>query len=678
MTQVQIAPYGSWKSPITADLIVAGTIGLGQIVLDNNDVYWIEGRPSEAGRSVIVQRTPDGKTTDITPSPFNVRTRIHEYGGGAFTVKDGIVYFSNFADQRIYKGAGTAGAKVSTPPLGEFQPLTPEGARRYADAVVDLKRNRLICVCEDHSDPTREPVNTLVSINLKDGEDIQILASGSDFYASPRLSPDHSQLAWISWNHPNMPWDGTELWVAQIDQNGTLTQAEWIAGGVEESIFQPEWSPDGVLYFVSDRTNWWNLYRWLPPSSPEVRGGARVEEVSLTPPLTRGTGGVEPLYPMEAEFGLPQWVFGMSTYGFESATRIICTYTQNGLWHLASLNLETKQLEVIETPYTDISGLQVANGRAVFLAGSAIEPTAIVQMDLATRQMEVLRRSSELKIDTAYLSTPQSIAFPTENNLIAYAFFYPPQNQDYTAQTGVKPPLLVKSHGGPTASASSTFNLKIQYWTSRGFAFLDVNYGGSTGYGREYRQRLNNQWGIVDVDDCANGAKYLGEGGLVDNERLAITGGSAGGYTTLCALTFRNVFKAGASYYGVSDLEALATDTHKFESRYLDGLIGAYPERKDLYEMRSPIHFTDQLACPVIFFQGLEDKIVPPNQAEMMVKALKAKGLPVSYVAFEGEQHGFRRAENIKRALDAEFYFYSRVFGYEPADAMEPVEIHNI
>lgn len=662
MTHTQIAPYGSWKSPITADLIVAGTVGLGQIALDGDHVYWLEGRPSEAGRSVIVRHTQDGNITDVTPLPFNVRTRVHEYGGGAFTVQDGTIYFTNFADQRLYK-IETAG--TGELPLQEPQPLTPEGVRRYADAVIDRQQNRLICVCEDYSDPTREPLNTIVSINLDNGEDIQILASGSDFYASPRLSPDNSQLAWISWNHPNMPWDGTQLMLAQIDQNGTLSKAECIAGGVEESIFQPEWSPDGVLHFVSDRTNWWNLYRWLPLEIADLKNRGSV-------------GGVEPLYPMEAEFGLPQWVFGMSTYGFESANRIICTYTENGLWYLASLDLERKQLEVFETPYTDISSLQVANNRAVFLAGSAIEPTAIVQMDLATKQIEVLRLSSELQIDPRYLSTPQTIAFPTENNLTAYAFFYPPQNKDYTAQAGEKPPLLVKSHGGPTASASSTFNLKIQYWTSRGFAFLDVNYGGSTGYGREYRQRLNKQWGIVDVDDCANGAKYLAEGGLVDGERLAIAGGSAGGYTTLCALTFRDVFKAGASHYGVSDLEALATDTHKFESRYLDNLIGAYPEQKDLYEKRSPIHFTDQLSCPVIFFQGLEDKIVPPNQAEIMVEALKAKGLPVAYVAFEGEQHGFRRAENIKRALDGEFYFYSRVFGYELADTVEPVEINNL
>lgn len=650
MTPTQTAPYGSWKSPITADLIVAGTIGLGQIALDGENVYWTEGRPGEGGRNVIVRWTADGKIADMTPSPFNVRTRVHEYGGGTFTVSNGTVYFSNFADQRLYRQT----------PDSEPQPLTPEANQRYADAVIDPQRRRIICVCEDHSLEGREPANTLVSINVENGEDVLVLASGSDFYSSPRLSPDNSQLAWLSWNHPNMPWDGTQLWVASIKEDGSVSEPQLVAGGVEESIFQPEWSPDGVLYFVSDRTGWWNFYRWQP---------------------SLGKGGVwmvESLCEMEAEFGLPLWVFGMSTYAFESANRIICTYTQEGIWYLASLDTQTKQLEVIETPYTEISSLHAASGRAAFIAGSATEPTAIVQMDLATRQIEVLRRSSELEIDTGYLSMPQAIAFPTENGLTAYAIFYPPKNKDYTAPPEEKPPLIVKSHGGPTASTSSAFNLKIQYWTSRGFAFVDVNYGGSTGYGREYRQRLKDNWGIVDVDDCVNAAKYLAEQGLVDGERLAIAGGSAGGYTTLAALTFRDVFKAGASYYGVSDLEILAKETHKFESRYLDGLIGPYPERKDLYEKRSPIHFTDQLSCPVIFFQGLEDKVVPPNQAEIMVEAIKAKGLPVAYVAYEGEQHGFRRAENIKRTLDGEFYFYSRVFGFEPADVIEPVTIANL
>jgi len=636
----QIA-YGSWKSPITSDLIVAGAIRMGSVVLDGDDTYWIEGRPAEAGRNVIVQRTSDGKLTDMIPAPFNARTRVHEYGGGAVAVKQGTVYFSNSADQRLYQQN----------PGSEPQPLTLEAKACYADGIIDSLRGHLICVREDYSDDSREPVNSLVSIVLSlesrelDVGKVQVIACGSDFYSSPCLSPDNSQLAWLSWNHPNMPWDGTQLWVADIQEDGTLGKAQLVAGGVDESIFQPQWSPTGVLYFVSDRTGWWNLYRWQPNG-----------------------GGVEPLWEMAAEFGLPQWVFGMSTYGFESENRLICTYSQDGISYLASINLQSKQLEIIETPYTSIASLQVTRGRAVFIAGSATEPNAVVQLNVGTGEITVLRKSAELEISPGYISTPQEIAFPTEEGLTAYGFFYPPQNQDYQAPTGEKPPLIVKSHGGPTGATSGTFSLKIQYWTSRGFAFLDVNYGGSTGYGREYRERLQGKWGIVDVDDCVNGAKYLVEQGLVDGERLAIAGSSAGGYTTLAALTFRDVFKAGSSHYGISDLEALVKDTHKFESRYFDGLIGVYPERKDLYEARSPIHFADQLSCPVIFFQGLEDKIVPPNQAEMMVEALKAKGLTVAYVAYEGEGHGFRRAENIKRTLDEEFYFYSQIFGFEAAE----------
>ncbi len=645
-----ISPYGSWKSPITSDLIVSGTVGLGQIAIDGDDIYWVEGRPSEAGRSVIVRRTPDGKITDVTPAPFNVRTRVHEYGGGSFAVAAGVVYFSHFADQRIYCQT------LDSQP----EPLTPAANCRYADAIVDTQKNRLICVREDNAGDG-EAVNTIVSINLDNGEDIQILTQGNDFYASPSLSPDGSQLAWISWNHPNMPWDGTELWVAEINADGSLCKKKLVAGGVDESIFQPEWSLDGVLYFVSDKSNWWNLYR-----------------TPLNPPLLRGEAGIEPLCEMAAEFGLPQWIFGMSTYAIVSESKIICTYTQQGKWQLASLDLIAKQLTTIETPYTDISSVKARGEIVVFLAGSPTESTAIVQLNLATSQREVLRLSSDLSIEPGYLSVAEPIAFPTENGLTAFGFFYTPQNQDFAAPAGEKPPLVVKSHGGPTAATSSSLSLKIQYWTSRGFAVLDVNYGGSTGYGREYRKRLQDSWGIVDVDDCANGAKYLAQKGLVDGERMAIAGGSAGGYTTLCALTFRDVFKAGASYYGVSDLEALATDTHKFESRYLDGLIGPYPERKDLYVARSPIHSAERLSCPVIFFQGLEDKVVPPNQAQMMVEILKAKGLPVAYVAYEGEQHGFRRAENIKRTLDGEFYFYSRVFKFELAESVEEVPIYNL
>ncbi len=643
MAEPHVAAYGSWKSPITSDLIVASTIGLGQIVLDGTDTYWTELRPTEAGRTVIVQQTADGQTKDMTPVPLNARSRVHEYGGGAFAVADGTIYFSNFADQRLYQQRGER----------EPQPITPEGKWRYADVAIDRDRSRLICVCEDHHLSGQEPIDSLVSLSLVSNEAPQTLVAGEDFYASPRLSPDGSQLAWLSWDHPNLPWDGTCLWVATVKPDGSLGSITQVAGGANESIFQPAWSPAGVLHFVSDRTGWWNLYRWHQ-------------------------GQVELLWDMAAEFGQPQWVFGQSTYGFESADRILCTYTQRGNWTLASLDTTTHTLKPIDLPYSAISNLQVRPGQAVFVASSPTAPSAIVQWQRHPEGLTVLRRSTELNLDPDYLSVPEAIEFSTENGLTAHAFFYPPQNQDYVAPPDELPPLLVKSHGGPTAATSSSLSLKIQYWTSRGIAVLDVNYGGSTGYGRAYCQRLQGQWGIVDVDDCANGARYLAELGRVDRDRLAIAGGSAGGYTTLCALTFRDIFKAGASYYGVSDPEALAQETHKFESRYLDGLIGPYPERRDLYQARSPIQFTDRLSCPVIFLQGLEDKIVPPNQAEAMVEALRQKGLPVAYVAFEGEQHGFRRSETIKRALDCELYFYGRVFGFDLADAIEPIQIDNL
>lgn len=649
---VQMAPYGSWKSPISSDLIVAGTIGLGGAHLDGDDVYWSELRPTEGGRSLLVRRTPDGQTQDITPAPFNVRTRVHEYGGGSYLVHQGVVYFSNFADQRLYKQ-----------PIGsDPTPITPKVSWRYADAVMDTTRNRLICVREDHTGEG-EAINAIASIPLdggdQDGRDQTVLVSGSDFFAAPRLSPDGTKLAWVSWNHPDMPWDATELWVAEVTTDGAIAQPQKIAGGAHESVIQPLWSPDGVLYFVSDRSNWWNLYRYSPQTEA-------------------GQGEIEPLYPLDAEFGMPPWVFGYINYGFESANQLICTYSQEGISYLAQINTQTGQMQAIEVPYTEIVGVQVAAGKVVFHAGSATEPAAIAQLNLATNQIEVLQRSSALAIDPGYLSIPEPITFPTTDNQVAYGFFYPPKNKDFIAAEPERPPLVVKSHGGPTAATSTAFNLKIQYWTSRGFAVLDVNYRGSTGYGRAYRDALKGEWGIADVDDCANGAKYLAESNRVDGDRLVIDGGSAGGYTTLCALTFRDVFKAGASYYGVSDLEALATDTHKFESRYLDSLIGPYPERKDLYVARSPIHSAQTLNCPVIFFQGDEDKIVPPNQAEMMVNILREKGLPVAYVLYEGEQHGFRKAENIKRTLDGEFYFYAKVFGFDIADAVEPVAIANL
>lgn len=644
MSEPRIKPYGSWKSPISSDLIVRGTVGLTEPILDGEDVYWIERRPGEGGRYVIVRRTPEGNIEDVTPHPFNARTRVHEYGGGNYTVYDGDVYFSNFDDQRLYR------MEVG----GEPEPLTPESGCRYADMIFDSRRERLIAVREDHTNTKREPINTLVSIGIETGEET-VLVSGNDFYSSPRLSRDGESLAWLTWNHPNMPWDGTELRVCALDEHGLPVEFEKIAGGEDESIFQPEWSPDDTLHFVSDRTGWWNLYRWRD-------------------------GHAEPLCEKEAEFGMPQWGFGMSTYSFLSSSRILCTYIEEGNFHLATLNMETGTLEPVEVPYSTIGRLRAdaATGQAVFLGGSPALPGSVVRLDPETGDQEILKKSGTIEVDSGYLSGPEPIEFPTENGSAAHAFFYPPKNRDHTGPEGELPPLLVMSHGGPTSMTTAALNLEIQYWTSRGIAVLDVNYGGSSGYGREYRRRLNGMWGIVDVDDCSNGARYLAERGVVDGGRLMITGGSAGGYTTLCALTFRDVFEAGASHYGVSDAEALAKETHKFESRYLDRLIGPYPERADLYQERSPIHFTERLSCPVIFFQGLEDEVVPPNQAETMVEALREKGVPVAYLPFEGEQHGFRRAENIKRALDGELYFYSHIFGFELADGIEPVEIENL
>lgn len=627
MKKQQVAPYGSWKSPITSDMIVSGTTRLEQVVLDSENIYWIEMRPAQGGRCVVVCHSQDGKIEDITPSPFNARTRVHEYGGGAFVIHEGTVYFSNFTDSRLY----------CKEPGHRPRPFTPPGKFRYADAIVDRYRDMLICVCEDHTVTGREPVNTLISIDLYGKGKIKVLVSGNDFYSSPRLSPDGSHLAWLTWNHPNMPWDGTELWVGELKSDDSLNGIKQVAGSFDESIFQPEWSPDGILHFISDRTDWWNLYCWRK-------------------------GHAEPITEMEAEFGAPQWFFGMSTYAFISSDNIICTYNTKGTWHLANLDTTTKELKPIKTNYTDISYLRAMSGKVVFVAGSPTEPTSIVQLDLQSELIDVLRRSTDKVVDAGYLSIPRAIEFPTERGLTAHAFFYPPQNQDYMAPPEERPPLVVISHGGPTSFVSNKLDLMIQYWTSRGFALLNVNYGGSTGYGRSYRERLNGQWGIVDVDDCVNGAKHMVD--EVDADRLIIRGASAGGYTTLCALTFRDTFKAGADYYGVSDLESMRKDTHKFESRYLDRLIGPYPEFRDLYQKRSPINFVDNLSCPVIFFQGLEDKVVPPDQTEKMFNALSRKGLYVSYISFGGEQHGFRRAENIKHALDAELDFYSKVFSF--------------
>ena len=642
MSEPKIAPYGSWRSPITSDLIVAENIGLSDPVLDDA-IYWLEMHPKEGGRMVLVKCTSNADRIDLTPEPFNIRTRVHEYGGGAYIVSKGTVYFSNFLDQRIYRQDH-----------GDHpRSITPEAAFRYADYCLDQDRNLLLCIREDHS-RKNNVVNALVKVKCGgDDRGGEVIISGNDFYSSPRLSPDGKRLAWLTWNHPNMPWDGTELWVCEVTPDGSMSKTECVAGGPSESIFQPEWSPDGVLYFVSDQTGWWNLYRWRD-------------------------GDIEPVYPLPAEFGEPQWVFGMSTFAFESKERMICTYRQNGGSHLISLDTRTLHPEEIVTSYMDIQSLRAFPGQVLFIGGSPTESPSAILLDLKTGKHNILRCSSGLNIDPRYVSAPQSIEFPTKGGYTAHAFYYPPCNPDFVSQKNTKPPMIVLSHGGPTAAVSNVFNIRIQYWTSRGIAAVNVNYGGSTGYGRVFRQRLNGQWGIVDVDDCIHAARYLVSRGEVDEHRLAIAGSSAGGYTTLCALTFRSVFSAGASYYGVADLETLARDTHKFESRYLDRLIGFYPEQRHLYVERSPIHYVDLLSCPLILFQGLEDEVVPPDQAEKMFEAVKSKGLPVAYVPFEGEQHGFRKAENIKRALDAELYYYSKVFGFQLADPVEPVLIENL
>jgi dipeptidyl aminopeptidase/acylaminoacyl peptidase len=639
----QTAPYGTWQSPITADLITGKRVGVVSPRIDRDDVYWIENRPAEAGRSVVVRRAADGTIADAIPSGFNARTRVHEYGGGAYTVREGVLIFANFADTRLYR------VDDGNPP----RPITPEGVLRYADAIFDPDRARLITVREDHSGDG-EAVNTIVALDPEGDESGgMILTASADFYSNPRLSPDGQRLAWLQWNHPNMPWDSSELWVAEIGEDGTLTSTERVAGGSEESIFQPEWAPDGTLYFVSDRTDWWNLYR---------RSGNSDEAVA----------------PMEAEFGLPQWVFGMATYAFLDPRTILATYTRDGSWHLATIDTQSGRLTPIENPFTEIDEPFAAGGSAVMIAGSPTMATAVVRYDLASGTFETLKRSLEVELDPGYLSIPEPVEFPTANGLTAHGFLYLPRNKDFAAPDSELPPLLVQSHGGPTGATSTALSLPNQFWTSRGFAILDVNYGGSTGYGRPYRQRLNDAWGIVDVDDHVNGARSLIECGLVDPERTAIRGWSASGYTTLATLAFRDLFRAGASHFGISDLETMTTDTHKFESRYLDGLIGPYPDRKDIYMERSPIHHLEGFTEPLILFQGSEDTVVPPDQAETMYEAMATRGLPVAMVVFAGEGHGFRRAENIQRALEGELDFYGQVFGFTPHGAIEPVTVANL
>jgi dipeptidyl aminopeptidase/acylaminoacyl peptidase/uncharacterized protein (DUF2132 family) len=640
------AAFGTWKSPFSAELIAAQTLRLGQLAVMGDDILWTEGRPHEQGRNVLVWCSPEdgGKTVDLTPQPLNVRSRVHEYGGGAFTIGPKAAFFINDADSQIWRIRGNEAPAQ----------LTHEGGKRFADMAIDALNKRLICVCEDHSDPSGEPRNSLVGVKFANGQ-VQKLVTGHDFVSSPTLSPTGRQLAWLSWNHPHMPWDGTTLWRCEVRGDGSLSEPVHVAGGDAESIFQPSWSPNGDLYFVSDRSGWWNLYR------------ARRDEVQA-------------LHPMEAEFGVPQWAFGLSTYGFDGRGRVVCSYAQSGQAHLAVLDTRVQPMtfEPLGEPFSQISELKIGADFAVFIAGQPDSPDAVVRLDLQTGEQQVLRKSSTARIDARCVSRAEHISYPTENGQVAHAYFYAPTHVGHCGLPDELPPLVVMTHGGPTGCTTAAFKWAAQYWTSRGFAVVDVNYGGSTGHGRAYRERLNGQWGVVDVDDAVNAARFLVARGDVDAQRLVIRGSSAGGYTTLCALTFREFFKAGASHYGIGDLEALARDTHKFESRYLDKLVGPYPSEQALYQARSPIHHTARLSSPMILLQGAQDKVVPPAQAQAMFEAVKAKGLPVAYLLFEGEQHGFRRPTNVRRALEAELYFYGQVLGFTPADAIEPVEICNL
>jgi len=650
MSKPTTTPYGCWTSPISAAQAATQRSGRIQAVVSGGIVYWTENRPDEGGRVALMRKQAGRPPEEATPAGFNCRTRVHEYGGGAFLANGETLFCSSFEDQRLYRIDPGLDPVAITP-----EPETPAGLR-YADGRMTPDGQWIVCVRERHP-ATGEASNEIVIIRTNRSLAPRTLVSGRDFYACPRISPDGRSLAWLEWDHPQMPWDGTELWLADLPSGISLANPRKVAGGPAESIFQPEWSPTGTLHFVSDRTGWWNLYR---------RVGGRAES----------------LLPMEAEFGSPAWSFGYSHYTFLADGRIAAMYSKDGLDYLGWMPPEGREWMPIDTGLTSFTppGLHYDpdSGRLILVGGAADRPPAVYALEIETGGMETLSSVDSDLPAPSYISRPRPITFPTTRGDLAHALFYPPQNGDHRAPAGTLPPLIVISHGGPTSSTDSEYYLPRQFWTSRGFAVVDVNYRGSTGYGRAYRELLNGTWGVFDVEDCIAAARYLVEQGEADPDRLIIRGGSAGGYTTLCALTFHNVFAAGASYYGVADLETLARDTHKFESRYLDSLIGPYPEAIELYKQRSPIHFAGQLACPIILFQGLEDRVVPPAQAEIMVEALQSKGLAHAYLAFPGEGHGFRQADNLRRALEAELYFYSRIFGLDLPDHPEPVEIKNL
>ncbi len=636
-----VAPYGSWASPLSLSALTEQAVRLSNPSVDGTVRYWIEGRPAEQGRAVLMRQQAGHPAAEALGAEFSVRTLMHEYGGLCYDVRDGVIVFSNFDDQRLYRAEGSQAPR----------PITPEPPNeksiRYACPKM-MAGGGVVCVRERHE--AGVVTNDLVVIDATGSGEISVLASGHDFYSAPVLSPDGSRLAWVQWDHPQMPWDGTELCQARFDGH-TVSSVRVVAGGTNVSVTVPLYSPEGVLHFASDQSGWWNLY-------------------------ADDDGSVVALYPASAEFAQPDWVFGNASYAFMSDGRMAAVSHHGGADHLGLLS--DGIFSEVDTEFDEIESLHPCGDALLALVGSATQPAALVEISPADGTTTTLARSRPAELDQAQISVPEPIEFPTEGGLTAHAYFYAPKNADFVGPETELPPLLVVSHGGPTSAASPVLSFEQQFWTTRGFAVVDVDYGGSTGYGRDYRNRLKGQWGIVDVDDCVNAARYLAEQGLVDGERMAIRGWSAGGFTTLAALTFRSVFSAGASHYGVADLGSLAEDTHKFEARYLDSMVGPWPEARELYEARSPIFHVDQLATPIIVLQGLDDAIVPPAQAEMMVAALEARGIPHAYVAFPGEQHGFRQAKNIQRAAETELYFYSRIFGFTPADSLEPVEIRNL
>jgi dipeptidyl aminopeptidase/acylaminoacyl peptidase len=637
----KIAPYGTWASPISAASLARGAIGVSDLRTADRRLFWLESRPDEGGRMVLMIRA-DGETRQLTPPGFNVRTRVHEYGGAPYVVVGETVYFSNFSDQKLYAQAigGEAEAPVA---------LTPAGYR-YADLVA-APDGALIGVREDHIDPA-EVKNAIVRLKAKAGDAGEILFGDNDFVAYPRLSPDGSRLAWMAWNHPNMPWDDTVLLVADLTAEG-LGVTEAIAGGVGESAMEPKWGPDGTLYFVSDRTGFWNLY-------------------ALT------DGEARPILPAEAEFAGPLWVFGQSNYVPLADGRVAARRHGREGDELLAIAADGTVRE-IPLPFGGLGALHALDDRRLAMfASSGDETTAVIIVDIEAGESQVIRRPSPASLDPSHISLAKPITFPGADGKETHALYYPPTNADFATPAGEKPPLIVQAHGGPTGQASGAFSLSNQFWTTRGFAIVDVDYGGSSGWGRAYRQRLNGAWGIVDVEDVIAAVRYLVAEGLADPARVAIHGGSAGGFTVLAALSQSDVFSAGASFYGVADLAALARDTHKFESRYLDNLVGPYPEAATVYEARSPLSHLEGFRTPLIIFQGAEDPIVPPNQAHMIRDALRERQQAVAYMEFAGESHGFRKAETLIASKEAELYFYGRVFGFTPNGDLPEVAIENL